>query len=60
MGSILSERKKEINRRRHRRKKVAQLKSKYAKANPSEQAEIVRKLRELTPGAEEIIKSLEA
>lgn len=58
--SVINERHKEINRRRHRRKKVAKLKAKYAKANPSEQQEIVRKLRELTPGGEAIVAALEA
>ncbi|MEX0867737.1 MAG: DUF6800 family protein [Pirellulales bacterium] len=58
--SVINERHKEINRRRHRSKKVAKLKAKYAKANPSEQQEIVRKIRALTPGAESIVAGLES
>lgn len=50
-----NERHKEIHRRRHRRKKLAQLQKRLAKATVSEKGEIVRKLRELTPGAEVII-----
>lgn len=57
--SVINERHKEIKRRRHRQKKVGKLKAKYIKANPSEQQEIVRKLHELTPGANEIIARLE-
>ena len=57
--SVINERHKEINRRRQRRKKIAKLKAKYAKANPSEQQEVLRKIRALTPGAEEIIARLE-
>ena len=59
-GSIVgsSERRKEIKRRRHRRKRVAQLKQKAAKANGSEKIEIANKLRALTPGAEVIIETL--
>ncbi len=58
--SVINERHKEINRRRHRSKKVTKLKAKYAKANPSEQQEIVRKIRALTPGAESIVAGLES
>jgi hypothetical protein len=50
-----SERKTEIRRRRHRRKKVAILKRKLAKATVSEKTEIARKLHALTPGADVII-----
>lgn len=50
-----SERKKEIKRRRTRREKLAHLKNRLAKATKSEQGEIARKLRELTPGAEVLI-----
>lgn len=56
--AVINERHQEIARRRHRKKKVAKLKAKYAKATPSEQQEIVRKLRALTPGAEPIIAKL--
>jgi hypothetical protein len=52
-----SERKKEIRRRRSRREKLAHLKGRLAKATKSEQGEIARKLRELTPGAETLISN---
>lgn len=54
MGGI-SERHKEIKRRRHRRKKVTALKTRLAKATVSEKHVIAEKLRQLTPGAETII-----
>ena len=52
-----SERQKEIRRRRQRRQKLTQLKGRLAKATPSEKQEIVRKLRELTPGSEVLISA---
>lgn len=52
----ISERKKEIKRRRHRRKKLDLFSKKLAKANESEKALIAEKLRGLTPGAEGLIK----
>lgn len=55
MGGI-SERAKEIKRRRHRRKKLLQLSKRLKKATVSEKAVIVAKLRNLTPGAEVIIE----
>ena len=51
----ISERAKEIKRRRIRRARVATLKKRLEKANASEKEEIARKLRQLTPGAEVII-----
>ena len=51
----ISERKKEIKRRRHRRKKVALFARKLAKATVSERAVMADKLRSLTPGGQEII-----
>ncbi|MCA9246211.1 MAG: hypothetical protein KDA42_03820 [Planctomycetales bacterium] len=51
----ISERQKEIKRRRHRRAKVTKLKERLAKATVSEKGEIVRKLRGLTPGADELV-----
>lgn len=54
----ISERKKEIKRRRHRRQKVAALKKRSVKATVSEKQSIAHKLRELTPGAEKIIADL--
>ena len=53
-----SERRREIKRRRHRRKKMDQLKKRADKANASEKAAIAHKLRELTPGAEDVIGKL--
>ena len=49
------ERKRELRRRRSRNSKLTKLKSKLPKATPSEKTEIARKLRNLTPGAEELI-----
>lgn len=54
-----SERKKEIRRRRHRRKKLSLFSRKLQKSTVSEKAVIADKLRKLTPGAEEIIERLE-
>jgi hypothetical protein len=54
-----SERKKELRRRRKRREQVTHLKQRLAKATKSEQVEIARKLRELTPGAEVLIANWE-
>ena len=51
----ISERKKEIKRRRHRRKKLEMFSQKITKANEEEKALIVDKLRALTPGAEVLI-----
>lgn len=56
MGS--SERRKEINRRRHRKKKMAKLTARSAKATVSEKQVIASKIRNLTPGANEIIDRL--
>ena len=50
-----SERRKEIKRRRHRRKKIAQFTQKLPKATVSEKGMIADKLRELTPGGQVIV-----
>ena len=50
-----SERRKEIKRRQHRRNKLTHLKNRLTKATKSEKAEIARKLRALSPGAEVLI-----
>lgn len=50
-----SERRRELRRRRSRQDKLTKLKLKLPKATQSEKTEIARKLRELTPGAEELI-----
>ena len=52
----ISERKKEIKRRRHRRKKLVELGKKLAKAGSSDKSVIAEKVRALTPGAEVILK----
>jgi hypothetical protein len=51
----ISERKKEIRRRRKRREKLTKLKTRLGKATKSEQVEIARKVRDMTPGAEVVI-----
>lgn len=51
----ISERKKEIKRRRHRLKKLGQLEKRLGKATVSEKGVIAEKVRRLTPGAEVII-----
>jgi hypothetical protein len=51
----ISERHKEIKRRRHRRKKLGHLAKKLKTAKVSERPVIADKLRRLTPGADVII-----
>jgi hypothetical protein len=53
------ERRKELKRRRHRRKKVAQFARKLPKATVSERATIADKLRSMTPGGQEIVDAWE-
>lgn len=55
----LSERQKELKRRRHRKKKMVQLKRRADKATRSEKAVIAQKIRRMTPGAEEIVSRWE-
>ena len=55
----ICERKKEIKRRRHRRKKLAHFTKKLKNATVSERAAIADKLRGMTTGAEVIIDRLE-
>ena len=55
----ISERGKEIKRRRHRRKKLAQWTKRLKKATVSEKAMITAKIRNLTPGAEVVIDRLQ-
>jgi hypothetical protein len=52
----ISERAKEIKRRRHRRKKLAHFAKRLEKATVSERAAIAQKLRNLTPGCETLIQ----
>ncbi|MCA9270728.1 MAG: hypothetical protein KDA41_19740 [Planctomycetales bacterium] len=54
----ISERKKEIKRRRQRREKMGKLKKRAAKASVSEKLVIAHKMRKLTEGAEAVITSL--
>lgn len=51
----ISERKKELRRRRHRKKKLTQFGRKLKNATVSERQVIADKLRSLTPGSEVII-----
>jgi len=51
----ISERKKEIKRRRHRQKKLGQMEKRLRKATVSERAVIAEKIRQLTPGGEVVI-----
>lgn len=55
---VISERAKELKRRRHRKKVYAKMKSKLGK-NPSsdEKRRIVDKLRKTTSGAEDLISA---
>lgn len=53
----ISERKKELKRRRHRKSKLGQMAHRLKKATVSEKAVIAEKVRKLTPGCEEILKN---
>ena len=57
MGGI-SNRMKEVKRRRHRRQKVAKFRAKLKKATTSEKLGMAEKLRRMTPGAEVLIASM--
>jgi hypothetical protein len=54
MGGI-SNRMKEIKRRRHRRKRLAKFGTKLKKATTSEKLVMAEKLRKLTPGCNDLI-----
>lgn len=54
MGGIV-ERHKEIKRRQHRKKKLASMQKKLAKATGSEKQIMAAKLRRMTPGADVLI-----
>jgi hypothetical protein len=54
MGGI-SNRMKEIKRRRHRRKKLTKLETKLKKATTSEKLVMAEKLRKMTTGCEDLI-----
>jgi hypothetical protein len=53
----ISDRKQEIKRRRHRRKKFNIFKRKLKKATTSEKAAIAERIRKLTPGCEQAIEN---
>lgn len=54
----MSERKRELKRRRHRRKKLVRIVRKMEKASVSEKVVTANKIRSMTPGAEVIISRL--
>ena len=54
-----SERRRELKRRRHRRKKISQFARRLDKATVSEKGTIAEKLRAMTPGSEVIIERWE-
>lgn len=54
----MSERTRELRRRRKRKKSVAAIKQRAKKANASEKEVLAGKLRKLSPGAEIIISEL--
>ena len=52
----ISERKKEIKRRRHRKEKIAQFEARLKKG--ADKKAIAEKIRQLTPGAEVVIENM--
>jgi hypothetical protein len=54
----ISERMKEVKRRRHRREKLKKFQTRLKKATTSEKAMIAEKIRRLSPGAEQVIENL--
>jgi len=54
----ISDRKQEIQRRRHRKKKLAVFARKLKTATASDKTAIAEKIRKLTPGAELVIERL--
>ena len=57
MGGI-SDRKQEIKRRRHRKKKISLIKRRLKKATTSEKLVFAEKIRKMTIGAEQVIANL--
>ena len=53
-----SERRKELKRRRHRKRRVAQIKRRSETASVSEKAGFAIKIRKMTPGGEAIVSEL--
>jgi hypothetical protein len=54
----ISDRKQEIKRRRHRKKKLVIFKRKLKKATISEKGVIIEKIRRMTTGCEVVIANL--
>lgn len=55
----MSERKRELRRRRKRREKIAHMKTKVESADPAAREKMATQLRRMTVGAEVIIKNWE-
>ena len=53
----ISERKKEIRRRRKRRENYAEMKAKLQKADNATKTKMIEKLKKLSPGADEMIQA---
>jgi L-alanine-DL-glutamate epimerase-like enolase superfamily enzyme len=53
----ISERKKEIRRRRKRRENYADMKAKLPKADAATKTKMVEKLKKLSPGADVLIEA---
>jgi hypothetical protein len=53
----MSERQKEIRRRRKRRANYSAMKSKLTKADTPTKEKYIAKLQKMTPGADDLIKS---
>lgn len=53
----ISERKKEIRRRRKRRENYANMKAKLPKADTTAKTKMVEKLKKLSPGADGLIET---
>ncbi len=53
-----SERERELRRRRKRKKKMGLIKQRAEKASSSEKEVLAAKVRRMTPGAEELIKTM--
>jgi len=53
----ISERKKEIRRRRKRRENYANMKAKLPKADTAAKEKMVEKLKKLSPGADSLVKA---
>jgi hypothetical protein len=54
----ISERGKELKRRRHRKEKLDRWKKRLQNATVSERAAIAEKIRRLTPGGEVVVRNL--